>query len=316
MRELIVQGYICPLISKASREKVDTSRLHIRGGEYIAGEVENLMDQDGLVEAACREILQYSRNRKSCLIFTSGVRHGQHVAEKLAGMGTQVETVFGDTLSFERDQRLADFRNAKLKYLVNVNVLTTGFDAPNIDCVAMLRPTMSPGLYYQMVGRGFRLHPGKENCLVLDFGGNVLRHGPVDAIRIHEPNSKGNGQVLAKECPQCHSVIAGNYQVCPDCGYESPVNERQPGHDATAGTEGILSGDVIIETYPVKEISYNVHVKRDAPPDAPRSMRVEYSIGFRHWQSVSNTASRRSWPLMWTNSSGSSSKLTNVPSSG
>ena len=66
-----------------------------------------------------------------------------------------------------------------MKYLVNVNVLTTGFDAPNIDCVALLRPTNSPGLYYQMVGRGFRLCEGKTDCLVLDFGGNVLRHGPV-----------------------------------------------------------------------------------------------------------------------------------------
>ena len=285
VRELIVQRYICPLISKAGKEKADTSRLHIRGGEYIAGEVEDLMDHDSLIESACREILQYSRDRKSCLIFASGVRHGQHVGEKLTAMGAQVETVFGDTLSFERDQRLTDFRNGKLKYLINVNVLTTGFDAPNIDCVAMLRPTMSPGLYYQMVGRGFRLHPGKENCLVLDFGGNVLRHGPVDAIRIHEPNSKGNGQAPAKECLQCHSVIAPNYQVCPDCGYEFPVNERLPNHNATAGTEGVLSSDVIIENYPVKETNYSVHIKLDAPPEAPRSMRVEYRTGFRHWQS-------------------------------
>ena len=77
-----------------------------------------------------------------------------------------------------------------------------GFDAPNIDCVAMVRPTLSPGLYYQMVGRGFRLHPGKENCLVLDFGGNVLRHGPVDAIRIQagEPPGErgGAGQAVPR----------------------------------------------------------------------------------------------------------------------
>jgi DNA repair protein RadD len=90
--------------------------------------------------------------------------------------------VCGDTPAGRTDELLARFRGdqakrlferGKLKYLCNVNVLTTGFDAPHIDCVALLRPTMSPGLYYQMVGRGFRLHPGKQNCLVLDFGGNV-----------------------------------------------------------------------------------------------------------------------------------------------
>jgi len=287
VRELIVQGYLCPLISKAGRKKADTSGLHVRGGEFIAGEVEDLMDEAGLVESACREIVDYTRDRKSCLIFTSGVRHGKHVAETLRRMGAHAETVFGDMPSHERDRVLKEFRAGRLKYLVNVNVLTTGFDAPNIDCVALLRPTNSPGLYYQMVGRGFRLCEGKTDCLVLDFGGNVLRHGPVDAIRVREPGSNGNGQSPAKECPQCRSVIAIGYAVCPDCGYEfpEPEDKRRAKHSATASSEGVLSGEVTIETYPVQEVIYAVHHKRNAPPDAPRSMRVDYRIGFNRWQS-------------------------------
>jgi len=284
VRELIVQGYLCPLISKAGRKKADTSGLHVRGGEFIAGEVEDLMDEAGLVESACREIVDYTRDRKSCLIFTSGVRHGKHVAETLRRMGAHAETVFGDTPLHQRDRVLKEFRAGRLKYLVNVNVLTTGFDAPNIDCVALLRPTMSPGLYYQMVGRGFRLCEGKADCLVLDFGGNVMRHGPVDAIRIREPGSNGNGQPPAKECPQCRSVIAIGYSVCPDCGYEFPKRE-QVSHDASASTAGILSGEVTVETYLVQDVVYAVHYKRNAPPDAPRSMRVDYRIGFNRWQS-------------------------------
>jgi DNA repair protein RadD len=97
VRELIVNGCLCPLISKASREKVDTSQLHLRAGEFIADEVEALMDEKALVDAACREILAYAHDRKSCLVFASGVRHGKHVAEKLAEMGQRVATVFGDT---------------------------------------------------------------------------------------------------------------------------------------------------------------------------------------------------------------------------
>ncbi len=278
VRELIVQGYLCPLISKAARERVDTSNLHLRGGEFIASETEDLMDTDALVEAACREIVSYTRDRKSCLVFATGVSHARHVADKLRSVGHEVAAVFGDTLPFERDEAIGNFKAGKVKYLVNVNVLTTGFDAPNVDCVALLRPTMSPGLYSQMVGRGFRLHPGKGDCLVLDFGGNILRHGPVDAIRIKDRESSGDGEAPAKECPQCHSVIALGYQVCPDCGYEFPEPERQR-HDAQASTAGILSGSVTVEEHEVRSVTYGVHVKRDAPPDAPRTMRVDYRIG-------------------------------------
>lgn len=280
VRELIVQGYLCPLRTKAGSRKPDTDRLHVRGGEYVAGEVEELMNDDNLVLSACREIVEYAQDRKSVLIFASGIRHGQHVAEVLEKRySVECGFVCGETLPFERDQTLRRFRSGDLKYLCNVNVLTTGFDAPNIDCVAMLRPTLSPGLYYQMVGRGFRLHPGKANCLVLDFGGNALRHGPVDALRITEPGSNGNGEAPAKECPECHEVIAAGYATCPECGHEFPPRQRQK-HDAAASTEGVLSDQVTRTEYDVTDVYYAVHEKRGAPPDAPRTMRVDYRIGF------------------------------------
>ncbi len=303
VRELIVQGYLCPLVSKAGREKVDTSQLHVRAGEFIASETEALMDQKNLVESACRELVSYARDRKSVLVFASGVKHGEHIADVLRTQhDAQVETVFGHTLSGLRDRTLDDFKAGKLKYLVNVGVLTHGFDAPNIDCVALLRPTLSPGLYYQMVGRGFRLCEGKKDCLVLDFGGNIMRHGPVDAIRIKEPGANGNGEAPAKECPQCHSVIALAYQICPDCGFEFPKPERQK-HDARASTAGILSDEITITEYPVWSVTYSVHVKRNAEPDDPRTMRVEYQVGYTEWQSewvcFEHTGYARAKARMW-----------------
>ncbi|MBE0568399.1 MAG: DEAD/DEAH box helicase family protein [Deltaproteobacteria bacterium] len=285
VRELIVQGYLCPLVTKASREKVDTSMLHVRAGEFVADEVEDLMNTDDRVESACREIVEQTRNRKSVLIFAAGVEHGRHVADVLLGkFGAQASTVFGDTLDFERDRVLSKFKRGELQYLVNVNVLTTGFDAPNIDCVAMVRPTLSPGLYYQMVGRGFRLNPGKENCLVLDFGGNVMRHGPVDAVRVRKVCRDGDGDAPAKECPECQSLIAAGYSVCPDCGYEFP-DKNQRKHEVTASTEGILSGQVTTEELPVYEVRYFVHRKKGAPEDAPKTMRVDYRVGYYQCQS-------------------------------
>mgnify|MGYP000428855696 CR=1 FL=1 len=285
VRELIVQGYLCPLRTKAGTQKPDTDRLHVRAGEYIASEVEDLMDEDALVLSACREIVQYTQDRNSVLIFASGIRHGQHIAQVLQERhGAECGFVCGDTLPFERDEALRRFRAGNLKYLCNINVLTTGFDAPNIDCVALVRPTLSPGFYYQMVGRGFRLHPGKHDCLVLDFGGNVLRHGPVDQLRASSGGSSGTGPPPAKECPECHEIIAAGYATCPACGHVFPPPERRT-HDGRATTEGILSDQASRTEYEVTDVFYSVHVKRDAPPDAPRTMRVDYRVGFNRFVS-------------------------------
>lgn len=283
VRELIVQGYLCPLVAKGTREDLDTSGLHVRAGEFVSEEVEALMDQAARVEAACAEIVEQTRDRHAVLVFASGIQHARHVAETLEHMGGQVATVFGETPSDERARTIAEFRAGRLKYLINVAVLTHGFDAPGIDCVVLLRPTNSPGLYYQCCGRGFRLHPGKSNCLILDFGGNVLRHGPVDDLRIKE-SGKSTGVAPAKKCPECLALIAAGYATCPQCGYAFPPPERQE-HDTRASTAAVLSGEVTVETYPVQEIAYSVHVKRDAPEDHPRSMRVDYRIGFSRWQS-------------------------------
>lgn len=283
VRELIVQGWLSALRTKAGAAKVDTSELHVRGGEFIAGEVEDLMDTDALVEAACAEVVEHTSDRRSVLIFTSGVRHGEHMTRVLRERhGVECGFVEGNTPAKERDRLIDRFKHGDLEYLANVNVLTTGFDAPNVDCVALLRPTLSPGLYYQMVGRGFRLCDGKADCLVLDFGGNVLRHGPVDQIRLRE-QSNGDGEAPAKECPECSAVIAAGYARCPECGHEFPPPERQK-HEATATNEGILSGQTSRWDERVTDVSYNVHYKRDDPTgEAPPTMRVEYRCGFNSW---------------------------------
>jgi DNA repair protein RadD len=279
IKELIRDGYLCPLRSKASKARIDTSVLHVRGGEFIAAEMEELMDTDARVKAACTEILEYTQDRKAVLIFASGIAHGKHI-QQILEQEHHVECGFvsGDSPDGWRKKMIEDFRTGKLKYLCNVNVLTTGFDAPNIDCIALLRPTMSPGLYYQMVGRGFRLHESKTDCLVLDFGGNILRHGPIDCLRITDVSVKGDGDAPAKECPDCREVIHAAYARCPVCGFEFPPPEKTK-HDTTASAEDVLSGQVSIEEYDVQEVLYNVHTKRGASADTPRTMRVQYKVG-------------------------------------
>ncbi len=282
VRELIVQGYLCPLKSRAGKAVVDTSDIHVRGGEFVQGDLEDRMDEDGLVEAACAEVVGATADRRSVLLFCSGVRHGEHMVRVLREKhGVECGFVEGGTAAKERDALIARFKSGDLKYLANVNVLTTGFDAPNVDCVAMLRPTMSPGLYYQMVGRGFRLADGKTNCLVLDFGGNVLRHGPVDAIRLADTKD-ASGEAPAKQCPECDALIHAAYATCPECGHKFPP--RQVKHAAVACEADIVSGadGATRSEERVVEVGYHVHFKRDNPGAIP-TMRVEYRCGFNRW---------------------------------
>ncbi len=657
VRDLIQAGFLCPLKSKSGRHKVDTSDLHIRAGEFIAAEVDALMNTTDNVDAAVREIISVTRDRHSILIFGSSVDHANRIKETIEKW-TQQECglVTGDTPAAERDRILRRFKGQKfaadllgtetrpLKYLVNVNVLTTGFDAPNIDCIVLLRPTASPGLFVQMCldmgtevltpngwrrcheiavgdtvgtfdlnteeivyspveekvhrplrryesmygikstrldirvtnhhnmvvrakgrtclhwqlqtaehiatrregyhipiagkgevstqeanlsdaeisfigwfltdgykshcngtvtisqsevkfheeirlilnrcgfgfreyrhtrkgnlskyrdiisfviprnesrgdqagkkgwsyleawldkdiptifnslskrqfvillqamdkangsncdhakldyaprtitialgcrqrfadriqqlaiergfrcdvrhvrqkpsawnrfpqeqwmvalrelstafvggtridkneliptrchfgpvnytpnewvwclttekgtlvtrrngkvaivgncGRGFRLHETKTDCLVLDYGGNILRHGPVDAVQVKDKNGKGGGEAPAKECPKCQSIVHAAVMVCPNCGHEFPPPERD-NLENTASNEGVLTGEIVDTEYDIEEILYSVHTKRGADENAAKTLRVDYCVGLNDYHS-------------------------------
>ncbi|QDV62493.1 DEAD/DEAH box helicase [Crateriforma conspicua] len=294
IKELIRDGFLCPLISKAGVNRADFSGVHIRAGEFVSDEVDRLAGDQALVSAACAEIVELSSDRRAILNFATSVAHGQQVVETLrTNHGIECGFVTGQTPAAERDEVLARFRGDEcdslfgrepLRYLCNVNVLTTGFDAPRVDCVVMLRPTMSPGLLYQCVGRGFRLHPNKQNCLVLDFGGNIERHGPIDQIKPKEKQSRTGQLPPAKECEKCHTLVACGYANCPECGHPFPPPDRES-HEAQASEAGVLSGEVSDTEYDVHDVVYRIHRKRDAEDDAPRCLRVDYMIGLDHWQS-------------------------------
>jgi DNA repair protein RadD len=275
IKELIVNGYLCRLMSKTTRSaKVDTSQLHMRAGEFIAEEVEALMNgDDEKVALACIEIGEKTEDRKSVLIFCCGVDHAKKVAQMLQDVtgDTNIGTVFAETSDEDRDRAVEQFKSGTMKYLVNVGVYTTGFDAKNCDAVVLLRPTASEVLYVQMVGRGFRISPGKDNCLILDFGGNVQRHGPVDMIQPRKKGTGSSGPPPTKECPACQSIIAPGFKVCPDCGFEFPVKEVK--HEVKAGDADVVSQDDY--KLEIEEVQYALHKKKGEDNPTP-TMRVEY----------------------------------------
>lgn len=296
VRELIHNGFLCPLKSKGGQSKVDLSSVHVRGGEWLADELEDAFNDDAIVTAACREIAELCHDRKSILIFTCGVAHGQNVAYTLSHItGEECGFLCGETSDAERAEMLSSFKESRLRWLVNVNVLTTGFDAPNVDSVTLLRSTLSPGLYYQMVGRGFRLSPNKTDCLILDYGDNVTRHGPVDAIAVAEKRgSSEKYEPRSKECPTCHELIACGYSICPECGHEFTSGDAKHKHEAA--TTGVLSEQFNDETVEVMDVSYAEHTKKGADEDAPKTLRVDYQISINERVSEWVCIEHAGWP--------------------
>lgn len=173
MRELIETGYLTPLIGKNADRKFDASALHMRGGDFIAGELEDFMADQIKVSQAVGELVTQCSDRKRVLVFSSGNKHSRMIVDELTKLGQSSALVNGEMGITERDTIIAASRSGEVKYLVNCAVLTTGYDDPAIDCVAILRPTRSPGLLLQMAGRGLRLSPGKSSCLILDYGGCI-----------------------------------------------------------------------------------------------------------------------------------------------
>jgi DNA repair protein RadD len=292
VRELIADGYLCPPVSKNSTNSVDTSKLHIRAGEFIESEMEALLDVEAHVIAACDEIMERAADRQSILIFAASVRHGLHIQRVIQDRHKQeCGFISGNTPDNERRTLIKRFKGEPtgdlftprepLRFLCNVNVLTTGFDAPNTDCVVLLRPTNSPGLYYQMIGRGFRLADTKSDFLVLDFGENILRHGPVDQIKMKPKSARKKSGAPAKECPDCNEVVAAGYAVCPNCGHEFPPPEKGK-HGSTASDAEVVSGVVSQEEHEVQDVHFREH---ESAKSGNLSLRVDYECGLNNWHS-------------------------------
>jgi DNA repair protein RadD len=226
IEELIHKGFLSTLRSKLTRTKLEVDGVHKRGGEYIEAELQAAVDTTDKNARVVQEIIKLGTGRQSWLVFCAGVAHAQHIRDTLTMQGIIAECVTGETPSAERDRILTDFKAGRIRALTNANVLTTGFDAPGIDLVAMLRPTMSPGLYVQMAGRGLRIAPGKTDCLVLDFAGVVEQHGPITAVK--PPPKKGEkvGEAPVKVCDHCQEICHLSVRVCPACGEAFPEPER------------------------------------------------------------------------------------------
>ena len=299
--DLIDQGYLCPVVSKIG-DSPDLSGVHVRGGEYVENELAAAMLR--VVDSTVTDLCARAAARRAWIVFCVNVAHATAVRDALIARGIPTGLVHGETPKGERASLLADFQDRKLRAMVNVNVLSEGFDAPHIDCVAMLRPTKSPGLMYQQIGRGFRLHPDKRDCLVLDYAGNLLELGPVDQIKVRRARS-GDLKVetsKGKQCPKCEAALPASARACPECGHTfGGLPTGEPGHLDRPIDAPVLASqrERVVNTYPVDEVSYKQHPPR---PGKPPSLLVTYRCGlriFKEWVCLEHAGFARSRAVTW-----------------
>lgn len=226
--ELVSRGYLAPLRSKLTDAQLSVDGVSRRGGEYVEHELQQAVNNTDDNERIVDEVIARAGNRRAWLFFCAGVAHSTAIRDALRARGVSAEVVTGETPKAERERIIRDYKAGRITALTNANVLTTGFDYPDIDLIAMLRPTLSPGLYVQMAGRGMRLKSHTDHCLVLDFAGNVRLHGPITDVAPPKHRGAGTGDAPVKVCEQCSELVHTSVKVCPACGYIFPPAEKEP----------------------------------------------------------------------------------------
>ena len=199
-RKMISMGYLTPPVKIDSPvASYDFSSLQLHGASYVTAQIEALLkDQKRITPVVIKNIVDIAEDRAGIMIFTTSVVHAREILRSLPPFISAM--VVGETPCQERDEIIEAFKERKLKFLVNVSVLTTGFDAPHVDVIALLRPTESASLYQQIVGRGLRLSPGKTDCLILDYTGQAH---DLFAPQIDEDRRPPESVVVEVVCPKC-----------------------------------------------------------------------------------------------------------------
>lgn len=215
---LIARGILAPLTTREV-EEIDFSDLPIQAGEY---QVQAFEERSNWLQETARSLAitrRLAANRKKWVVFACSIRHSISIAEMLIAEGISAIAVHHKLSKQDRDDAIRAFREGECRALINCQVLTTGFNSPNIDCIVLMRPTRSTGLYIQMIGRAMRTFPGKRDALILDFAGCMREHGAMTDIMPETMDKMIRDAEAARKEP--------SVKICPTCGTELPSLSRQ-----------------------------------------------------------------------------------------
>jgi DNA repair protein RadD len=277
MRELLDAKFIAPLVPPSERieTRIDASHVGISNGDYKVGELSREVEK--YLTKVAIEATRIASERKKWIAFTPSVANAESLSDKLNELGIVSAVVCGETPKQEREDLIRQFKNHQIHCLVTVLALSVGFDVPDVDCIVWCRPTKSPVLYVQGMGRGTRIADGKTDCLVLDFTDTVERLGPVDTIQGRAKKRSGPQEAPYSICPDCGERNAPAALVCVHCGAQIREEEAKP-MDAKVSYAALLSSQTAMAElvwHDVSRTDYALH-RKEGKPD---SLRVDYYSG-------------------------------------
>jgi superfamily II DNA or RNA helicase len=234
VRELQADGFLAKADYYAAGEETDVSTVRIASdGDYNQDDLQQACNSPELIDDAIAH-WQALAGGKRTIVFATGIAHADAIRDRFQSLGVRAEVVTGETPEKRRNILYKRMRSGSIPVLISVGVLTTGFDEPSVECLLLLRKTLSRSLHEQMIGRGLRISPetGKEKCIVIDQARNCLVHGVpelIDGYELDPPKDKkkrGEADPRLKVCPAC-SNYSTDPKRCDNCGYEFPILDSQ-----------------------------------------------------------------------------------------
>jgi DNA repair protein RadD len=303
MRELLDQKFLAPLVPPTERiaTRIDVSQVGISNGDYKVGELSEVVD--AYLDKVANEAVYIASQRRKWIAFTPSVANAESLADKLNERGIVSAVVCGETPAQERESLIRQFKSGHIHCLVTVLALSVGFDVPDVDCIIWCRPTKSPVLYVQGMGRGTRIAPNKTDCLVLDFTDTVERLGPVDIIKGKAKIKRvGEQEGPFSICPECGERNLPAALVCVACGATIKEEITKP-IDAKLSYAALLSAqrEQTLTWHDVTRVDYKLH-RKEGKPD---SVRVDYYSGIlrcaSEWICLDHGGFATSKALSWCN---------------
>lgn len=228
--ELQKQGFLCGYRAKVLADISNDLKGVRKTGDYNISDLSAVMSKQHHVGSAVNALNQYASGRRHVVVFACTIAHAEKLCE---AFGAEQSTIIHSQLpKEEREKAISDFENGTRRILVNVNILCEGFDSPATDCIIMCRPTCSPSMFIQQIGRGLRPHPDKTDVLILDLANNCVTHGDPDKpkVEVPKPSKNKKAEILEKKqrvCPQCQEAVDPGCTLCPACGWEFVIENNQ-----------------------------------------------------------------------------------------
>lgn len=323
-------GYLSPVVPYKTKTTLSDEGIRTVAGDYSIHDMDEKHNLDSINHEVCEEIVQAMNEygREKALVFGISIDHAVRLTSIFRSLGMRTACVHSDMEDAERDKYLIDYANGEYDIMVNNAILTTGYDCPSIDLIAVVRLIKSSALWVQILGRGIRpvyaegfdlsteqgrldalKAGGKEACMVLDFGANTKRLGPINDVLIPKDKTKGKGEAPTRLC-DCGVYIHASLRVCHHCG-------KKFEHDPESNLEGKASQEELIAKKRKEKVSIDIpkpdpikiwvdidHVSysvlKSRTPAKPDKLKVTYHAGlvtYHTYLCFENKAGSFPWQL-------------------